>query len=92
MLIVSMIRDHSEESTRYETFLLVGMSIRKVVKGIASFCAGQKYSAMKRPGADILQSSRDVKDTSDILEIQEQTDNTTRWSDDYQEQMCLMQR
>ena len=86
------------ESTRYKTFLLVGMSIRKVVKGIASFCAGQKYSAMKRPGADILQSSRDVKDTSDILEIQEQTDNTTRWSDDhrwsndYQEQMCFMQR
>ena len=60
------------ESTRYETFLLVGMSIRKVVKGIASFCAGQKYSAMKRPGADILQSSRDVKDTSDILETPEQ--------------------
>ena len=80
------------ESTRYKTFLLVGMSIRKVVKGIASFCAGQKYSAMKRPGADILQSSRDVKDTSDILETPEQNwqyHQMIRWSDD---QMIIKNR
>ena len=54
-----------------KSLMLGRLSIRKAVKGIASFCAGQKYSPMKRPRADILQSSQDVKDTSDILDTQD---------------------
>ena len=51
---------YSLESTLIsnESLMPRRMSIRKAVKGIASFCAGQKYSPMKRSGADILQPAQ----------------------------------